>query len=205
MALISFSLPGKVGAEDALEELIKATKAGDSETVAREVARGMHVDSADRDGNTLLMLASREGHLDLVQNLVKRRARVRAGNGFGETPLMLASLKGHLNIVKFLLANGAEINHQGWTPLHYCATEGKTEVCQYLLEKGADIDAPSPNGTTSLMMAARFGHFATVKLLVWEVADLELKNDTGQTALSYALYSKNEEIIDLLRQAGARR
>ena len=55
------------------------------------------------------------------------------------------------------------------------------------------------------MMAARFGRFATVKLLVWEVADLELVNDAGQTALSYALYSKNEEIIALLRQAGARR
>jgi hypothetical protein len=54
------------------------------------------------------------------------------------------------------------------------------------------------------MMAARGGHFDTVKLLLWEVADPNIRSESGATALAWALKAGNTEIADLLRQAGAK-
>jgi hypothetical protein len=42
-----------------------------------------------------------------------------------------------------------------------------------------------------------------VKLLVWEVADVSLKNELGSTALNLALKGNHGEIIKILRVAGA--
>ena len=46
--------------------------------------------------------------------------------------------------------------------------------------------------------------FKTVKLLVWEVANVSAKNQDGATALQWANRIKRKDISDLLRQAGAR-
>ena len=54
------------------------------------------------------------------------------------------------------------------------------------------------------MMAARDGHFDTVRLLLWEVADPNIKSESGATALGLARKAGNTEIADLLQQAGAK-
>ena len=54
------------------------------------------------------------------------------------------------------------------------------------------------------MMAARGGHFDTVKLLLWEVADPNIKSESGATALQWALKEGNTDIAALLKQAGAK-
>jgi ankyrin repeat protein len=43
-----------------------------------------------------------------------------------------------------------------------------------------------------------------VKLLLWEVANPNLKTDTGATALEWALKAGNTDIGALLKQAGAK-
>ena len=106
----------------------------------------------------------------------------------------------HLAMVEFLLGKEAQINHPGWTPLIYAATSGKNEVIKLLIENHAYIDSTSPNGSTPLMMAVRGGHVTTVKLLVEEDADVLVKNEAGESALSWAERSSNNaEIIKLLR------
>ena len=54
------------------------------------------------------------------------------------------------------------------------------------------------------MMAVHEGHFSVVKLLVWEVADVSAKNDDGATALMWARRANREDMVALLKQAGAR-
>jgi ankyrin repeat protein len=55
------------------------------------------------------------------------------------------------------------------------------------------------------MVAARGGHFETAKLLIWQVADVNVETDRGDTALKWALETKNTDIAKLLQQAGAKR
>ncbi|MCB1912125.1 MAG: ankyrin repeat domain-containing protein, partial [Rhodocyclaceae bacterium] len=57
--------------------------------------RGIDPDTADTNGNTLLILAAREGNADVVALLLKRGAKSSVQNKAGDTALMLAALKGH--------------------------------------------------------------------------------------------------------------
>ena len=55
-----------------------------------------------------------------------------------------------------------------------------------LLVRGADIDAPSPNGTTPLMMASRYGPEDSVDLLLARRASLAARNIQGLSAVDFA-------------------
>jgi ankyrin repeat protein len=70
--------------------------------------------------------------------------------------------------------------------LHYAASSGQLAIISLLIEHSAYIDAESPNGTTPLMMAAMYGSPESVKLLLQEGADPQLKNQQGLTALQFA-------------------
>jgi ankyrin repeat protein len=112
--------------------------------------------------------------------------KVEVRNAVDESPLMLAALKGELKLCALLIKKGADVNKPGWAPLHYAATNGHVDVIRLLLEENAYIDAASPNGTTPLMMAARYGSEAALKELLQAGADPALKNDQGLTAFDFA-------------------
>ena len=189
--------------QESFEDLLAAVQANDTATAGKLLARGMDVDTADRNGNTLLIIASREGHFGIAKRLLDLNASPLKRNGFGESPLMLAALKNHLEIVKLLHAYGSQINHTGWTALHYCAWGGNSDVCSYLIENGAQVNALSANATTPLMMAARQGHLDAVKFLLSRSADTSPRNQAGESAMSWAIRNGNTEIAELLKARGA--
>ena len=74
----------------------------------------------------------------------------------------------------------------------------------FLLDHSAYIDAESPNGTTPLMMAARYGSPEAVKLLIQEGADPTLFNQLGLTAKDFALLGRRQNSIELMDAGLAR-
>ena len=184
----------------AYEDFVKAVTQNQAGEVTALLKRGIDPNTPDQNGLPALHLAARDGSLDVVKTLVAAGADLNRRNAGGETAIMLAAIQGHLATVEFLLGKEAQINHPGWTPLIYAATAGKNEVIKLLIENHAYIDSTSPNGSTPLMMAVRGGHVTTVKLLVEEDADVLVKNEAGESALSWAERSSNNaEIIRLLR------
>jgi ankyrin repeat protein len=99
---------------------------------------------------------------------------------------MLAAFHNALPLAQALLDRNADVNKTGWTPLHYAATKAHVEMMRFLLVNHAYIDAPSPNGTTPLMMAAHYGNPMATKMLLEEGADPRLKNHLGLSALDFA-------------------
>jgi hypothetical protein len=81
-------------AADSYDELLSAIKQNDISAAEAQFARGMDVNTADPDANTLLMIAVRENHLDLVKRLLERQVKIGARNRYGETALMLGAGKG---------------------------------------------------------------------------------------------------------------
>ncbi len=59
-------------------------------------------------------------------------------------------------------------------------------MIRLLLDHNAYIDAESPNGSTPLMMAARYGSIDGARLLLDEGADATIKNEQGLTAADFA-------------------
>ena len=191
-------------AQTVLERLLIAAEDNDTDFVRTTLARGMPVDTVDKAGNSLLLIACRFGRVETAKLLLDLKANIRHRNAFGDTALMTAALSGNVEIAKMLVDRGVPVNQSGWTALRYCAAGGKAAMCQFLLDHDADIDARSPNGTTPLMMAVREGQFDVVKLLVWEVADVNAKNNEGATALKWAARADRVEMISLLKAAGAK-
>jgi len=138
-------------------------------------------------GHTGLIIAMHEGSMGVFNLLINTPGidlNKRADNG--NTALMLAAWKNNVPAVKTLLEKGAIVNQSGWTALHYAAAVGNNEIVQMLLDKKAIVDAPAPNRTTPLMMAARSGHTKTVKLLLDHGADVRLRNDWSMGAVDFA-------------------
>ena len=111
---------------------------------------------------------------------------------------MIAALTGNERLARKLVTRGADINKPGWAPLHYAATHGHLSIMQMLLDQHAYIDAESPNGTTTLMMAVGYGTFAAARLLVDAGADTTLKNQQGLTALDFAHRASRPDSIKFL-------
>lgn len=194
-------LPLYAGA-DTYDDMMNAVKLGDTPAVVALLKRGVDVDTTDREGNSLLMLAARDGRLELVDIFLGQRPKVNFRNSAGDTALRLAAFNGHQAIVEKLIAAGAHVNMSGWTPLIYAAFNGHTEIARILMKAGAQVNAASENGMTALMAAARGGHLATAKALLDAQADPNRKTDSGETALDIALKSKNTDLADMLRRAG---
>jgi hypothetical protein len=98
-----------------------------------------------------------------------------------------------LALAERLINKGADVNKPGWTALHYAGSKGHTDMIRLLLDQQAYLDAESPNRTTPLMMAARYGNSKTVKLLLEEGADPRIRNKQGLSALEFANQSDKEE------------
>jgi len=166
--------------------------------------RGLDVNTSDRDGNTLLMLAARRGHRNLSVLLLSRKADLARRNRYGDTALMMASINGDLPLVKTLVEAGADPNTDGWNALHYAAFGGAAGVVTYLIGKGARKDAVAPNGHTALMLAVRDGRLEAAKALLFEDANANFRNAAGETALLVARNRGRMDLVDLLKRAGAR-
>ena len=109
-----------------------------------------------------------------------------------------------MKLLRLMLRHGAEVNKPGWTPLHYAATNpnpGCADMVRLLIEENAYIDAASPNDTTPLMMAARYGHPDSVRALIELGADVSLRNQQGLDARDFALLADRRDIADLLTRA----
>lgn len=187
------------------EDFFQAVVRDDERVVAQLLARGFDPNSRDPKGQTAMHLAMRDGQIKVAEVLWQhRQLDVNALNGDDETAMMMAALHGNAGWVRRFLDRGARIHKPGWSPIHYGATGPNTEVVALLLDRGAPINAESPNRSTPLMMAARYGTEASVDLLLSKGADAARKNDLGLSAVEFARQGGRDFLIDRLQKAARR-
>ena len=190
----------------AYEDFFKAIELNDGRTITQLLRRGFDVNSASETGQTPLYLALRgEAHQAVAALLAAPDLKVDQANEAQETALMMAALRGHLEWCQRLVDRGAAIHREGWSPLHYAATGPNPKTVSYLLSRGAQVNALSPNGTTPLMMAARYGNEASVDVLLAAQADAKVRNQKDLTAADFAREAGREALarrLDALAGAG---
>jgi uncharacterized protein len=184
------------------EEFFIATSIDNDRTVRELLAKGFDPNVLSPKGDVALVMAMKEEAPKVAAALLAHpKIQLEAANKAGETALMMAALRGNEEWVKRLLERGAQINRTGWTPLHYAATGSATPLVALLLDKGADIEAPSPNGTTPLMMAARYGNQESAVLLLVRGAKARSVNQAGLNAIEFARGAGRDKLVTQLEKA----
>jgi len=126
------------------------------------------------------------------------------------TPLMCAISYDQTDLAIKMIELGANVNHlaekSGSTPLSRAAMAGDIKIGQALIDYGVDINnAPKDpdgahSGMTALMWAANRNHRSFVELLLKNDADINMINQSNQTALMFADNGSPEqlEIFELI-------
>ncbi|MGM7678370.1 ankyrin repeat domain-containing protein [Microbacterium sp. A94] len=83
------------------------------------------------------------------------------------------------------------------------ARQGRTGPLGEMIDAGVPIDTRNPRQDTLLIVATYAEQTHTVADLVRRGADLNATNANGQTAISCAVFRKNETLLRMLLDAGA--
>ena len=181
------------------DDFFRAVRTDNASGVGSLLERGFDPNAHEESGQSALGLAIREGSDRVVDVLLRQpQLDVNGPNSVGETPLMMAALKGRLELARRLIEQGAAVSRDGWSPLHYAATGPEPNIVALLLQRGAPIEARSPNGTTALMMAARYGSEDSVTLLLEQHANVAARNDRGMNAADFARSAGRESLTKRL-------
>jgi ankyrin repeat protein len=114
--------------------------------------------------------------------------------------------------MKLLLTTIAAVLLVGCGPsvdIHHAAATGNIEAVKQHLAAGTDVNSgafPSKkrSGWTPLHRATQRGHKEIAELLIAKGADVNTKDDDGETPLDWAILNDETEIADLLRKQGGK-
>lgn len=198
-------------------QLADAVIEKDTVKIEQLLLSGVDINIQDKNsGTTVLMIASSYYYYDnIVEYLIRNGANVNLKDSEGKTALLWAASNSLPN-AKILVANNADVNlaaNDGMTPFLQATlgvSSGKVtiEMCDLLRKNGANINAAlqrkSAMGWTALHYAAINGNIELVKYLTKYGANVNKATAEGSTPLYLAQLGKHEEIIKLLKNAGAK-
>jgi ankyrin repeat protein len=93
--------------------------------------------------------------------------------------------------------------------IHYLVLNNQVEIIELLLESNIRLDMLDIDGRTILYIPIKFNYYKLVKLIVEYnkkiigISILDIQDNLGYTALTYAILSNNLDIIEILFKNGA--
>jgi cytohesin len=168
------------------------------------------------------------GRIDKIKEEYSPGDNINAGNRYGYTPLMIVSTAsfasyGHIETFNFLIKNGAQPNtisgFNQYNTIHLAALNPHVlnkynyTLLNRLLKCGIDINAKNSLGQTPLLLSViSFSEIRKSPDLIkkWTVffnwliknnAQINTKDNNGNTPLSVAKRYNNPELIDLIKKA----
>ena len=164
-------------------------------TVRKQLQEGVDPNAVSPEGQPAIMQAIRDGAWDVYDALARDpRTDVNATNKHQETPLMYLAVTGETRRALVLIHRGAQVNRLGWTPLQYAASTGKLDTVKMLIASKALVNAPAPDGSTAVMMAARAGSDKVVRYLLASGADATMRNLENMDAADWARLKGHDEL-----------
>jgi uncharacterized protein len=154
-------------------------------------------------GNNIVAAAD-ANDVDRVRQFLAAHDDINYTDNQGRSALIHVAMSGNAEIARLLVQGGVRLDladKTGNAPLHYAADAGHADIVQLLLDAKVPVDQPNREGVTPLMMAAGHGRAAVVKLLLAHGADPRKTDYTGRDALSWAQDGRQNQIVQLLRQA----
>ena len=189
-------------------QLIKAAYDGDSAFVEKLLSEIDEFDFKDKMGRTALIAACEKSKISIIRTLLEKKVSVNVFAKNGETPLLISIKKGDTEIIRLLVEKGADINvydSSGKTPLIAAVESGSETDAAFLISNGADVNRKSSRGSAPLFSALTDSpkHLKLISLLSAKGANLNIKDNSGRTALMIACEQGYRRTAEMLIKNGA--
>lgn len=195
--------------EHAITPLMKAAWDKDEKIVAVLLAAGAKINSKATDTKeTALMNAVTQDSSTIVKMLLDAGADVSAKNKFDFNAFTSAVAAGNQEIAGLLLDHGAKVEEgaSGLTPLQFAASAGNVDMIRFLAKRGANVNHGAKSGEQTALLSAIYGaHPEAVQALIDLKADVNSKTKDGTTPLKAAQKGDQDDIIKILKAAGAKK
>ncbi|KAI9257420.1 ankyrin repeat-containing domain protein [Sporodiniella umbellata] len=177
------------------------------------LSQGLDSNTPDSSQNRPTHYAAAFGNLDILHLLIKYgQANPGLSNIWRTTPCSIANVKGHMATVKYLLNLPGEFidvnfkNEKGRTMLQHTVCEVVTgpHDQEFSMRKSELLVSMNANVNSIDINDGAVYYERLVKMLVSKGANINIKNQDGETPLASAMQSNNHTIVLLLIQMGAK-
>jgi ankyrin repeat protein len=119
------------------------------------------------------------------------------------SPMIVAVKENFDEVIRALIKHGAHLYNDecDTTPLHIAATKGLDSIVTTLIEVGASVNRCDAKGELPLCLAV--DNVSTVKILLDNSADVNVKNKSALTPLHYAAFRGKLDSVEELIKRGA--
>jgi len=192
-----------------------ASETGKAEAARLLLEHGADVHALNNNHSTPLHFISQHGDDGAARVLLEHGAVVDALDDKDSTALHVASQCGNAKVARVLLEHGANThvqNKEDQTPQHLLLAVLRNtspfdiDTIRFFLERGADVDsdAVDDNHSTLLHRASYHGNVEAAQLLLERGANINARNQVGQTPLHQVLNGSESQLtIQLLLKHGA--
>ena len=193
--------------------LLAAAAVDDTAEIKTLAAKGANVNITDKHGRTPLHVAAFASNLNAMRALVTAGANPNILENDAYDIVTILAVDNNVAALKLALELGASAKNitsrYDGTALIAAAHLGHAEVVQILIDAGAPLDHINNLGWTALIESIVLGnggtlHTDTLKALVKAGAGLNIADGNGQTPLTLARSAGYSNMVDLLREAGAK-
>lgn len=189
--------------------LMIALESGNIDAFNKLIDNNANVDIRDNNGKTALMIAIENNFSGAIINrLIKNSLNINIKDNEGNTALMYACKKNCFSVAYALVKAGANVNirdNHGNTVLMTALRHYHLDLVKALLPLIDDINAQNNEGVTALMIAAQISFSSNpIIALIGAGANVNIVDNNGYNALSYAATTNNTDAITYLVDNGAK-
>lgn len=186
--------------------LMLAAELGDAARVMQAIEQGALINRESPSG-TAFSFAMKNEHFVIGQFLLTAGSDFELGFQQGEpSALMIAANQAKNKLVKDLIVRGAKINYEdstGNSAITRAANKGHLTTLKILINAGANVNV-APEGRSVLMQVVADNNMLLSQLLIAGGANVNYRDDSGDTALKIARRLGYFDLDLMLVQSGAR-
>lgn len=190
------------------KDITYLVRKNDIAAVQSALNTGADINTKDKKGRSLLLIATIEKLPEMAELLVSYKADVNLQDDQLDSPFLYAGASGQTELVTLYLKNGARFdlfNRYNGTALIPACERGHVETVKVLVKtKSFPINHVNRLGWTALMEAVILGNGSKkyqeiIQILKDNGADLRIPDHSGKTPLQHAESMGFKEIVQILK------